>query len=189
MTSQYADEEGEVPHVANAPEHGNGARGFLGKRYAQAVTRPNVTPTEALLLHGTPPYTQDDFMFGRKGPWPQPSPSHPLGQAPAVVHLPFADQVDWQLHIGLRYLATLLLYWPIAAAKTAEHPGLADVDDPTFDRLLTTGIYSKSLTPLSRYVPREGLQQIQEHAPGSKPASPDPRDVFGDLTRDEAASY
>jgi hypothetical protein len=190
VTTQYSNEETDVPRVANMTEHGNGAQGFLGRRYAQAVTRPNVTPTEALLLHGTPPYSQDDFMFGRKGPWPQPSPSHPLGQAPAVVHLPRSEQLDWDLHIGSRYLRTLFWYSPVAAVKTAEHPCLAEIDDTTFDRLLTTGIYTKFLTPLARFALRDGLQQVLERSPAMKePPGPDPRDVFADLMHDDGASY
>src|SRR5262245_24471477 len=118
-------EDAPVPLVPNVADKGNGAQGFLGPKFADAVAQPAVTPTQALLLHGMPPASQKDFLYGRKGPWPQPSPSSPLGQAPAVVHLPFADQIDWQVHIGSRYLATLLFWWPVAAARTAAEPELA----------------------------------------------------------------
>jgi hypothetical protein len=127
----------------------NGSPGYLGPGVVERAIAEGPTPTEELLIDGTPPYGQDDFLFGRKGPWPQPSPSHPLGQAPAVVHLPTCDQIDWELRIGLRYTATLAFWWPAAVAKTIAAPCIADVTDKRFDELLTTGIYTKFLTPTS----------------------------------------
>jgi hypothetical protein len=179
----------QVPRIPNVPGPGNGALGFLGAKYESAVVQPTVTPTEALLLHGTPPASQDDFLFGRKGPWPQPSPSHPLGQAPAVVHLPFVDQLDWQLNIGLRYMATLLFWWPVAAAKTAEAPSIPEVSDDEFDRLMTTGIYSKFLTPFSFTAAPSGPAQVirsgpsisTEESAGLSEDPTDPRHIFRDL--------
>ncbi|APR79194.1 Hypothetical protein A7982_04541 [Minicystis rosea] len=174
----------KVPLIPNIKARGNGALGYLGERFARSVARAVVTPTEALLLHGTPPASQEDYLFGRKGPWPQPSPSHPLGQAPAVVHLPFSYKLDWQLNIGMRYLATLMFWWPVAAAKTAETPALAEVPDDEFDRLMTTGIYSKFLTPFSFTDEPAGPEQVVsqgpvDNAPDSSTGDVlDPRKVF-----------
>ena len=28
------------------------------------------------------------YLYDRKGPWPQPNPAHPFGEAPAVIHIP-----------------------------------------------------------------------------------------------------
>lgn len=166
----------DVPCVPNVPDAGNGALGFLGPQFDAAVLEPTVTPTEALLLHGMPPASQKDFLYGRKGPWPQPSPSHPLGQAPAVVHLPLRDRIDWNANIGVRYLATLFLWWPMAVAKTAEEPSLPEVSDAELDRLLTTGIYSKFLTPFSATSPLPPQVAFRpDHAPA------DPRVIFRDV--------
>ena len=30
----------------------------------------------------------EDFLYDRRGPWPQPSPNHPFGEAPGVLHIP-----------------------------------------------------------------------------------------------------
>ena len=35
-----------------------------------------------------PEQRPDQFLYGRQGPWPQPSPAHPLGEAPAVIAVP-----------------------------------------------------------------------------------------------------
>ena len=50
------------------------------------ITRKN---TESTSFRDVPALTQalpkEDYLYQRKGPWPQPSPEHPLGEAPAVV--------------------------------------------------------------------------------------------------------
>lgn len=35
-----------------------------------------------------------DFLYGRKGPWPQPCPDHPYDESPAVIHLPLIEWID-----------------------------------------------------------------------------------------------
>ncbi|MBN4050356.1 hypothetical protein JYT28_01220, partial [Desulfobulbus sp. AH-315-M07] len=92
-------------------------------------------------------YTQKDFLYERKGPWPQPSPDHPLGEAPAVLHLPKQEKRDWNSHIGSRYFFTLLTYWPVALRYALKNRTLPAVDDTEFSRLMTTSIYSRLLCP------------------------------------------
>ena len=97
-----------------------------------------------------PPFAHEnpkDFLYQRKGPWPQPSPGHPMGVAPAVLHLPEAETEDWNAHIGSRYLWTLLTYWPQAAAYALTHPGVSPVDDAAFTHLLCDGVLSRFLDP------------------------------------------
>ncbi|WP_127717176.1 hypothetical protein [Halobacteriovorax sp. HLS] len=90
-------------------------------------------------------YHQNDFMYSRKGPWPQPSPVHPWGESPAVVHVPFREVVDWWIWIGSRYVATLGLS-PYYLLKGFLFPGLKEVSDEKFQDLLNYSMMSKFLT-------------------------------------------
>lgn len=77
-----------------------------------------------------------DFLYDRKGPWPQPCPAHPFGEAPAVLHLPFSEKIDWWTHIGFRYMYTLP-YSIFAYAYGALNPGLKEVTDIDFNTMLS----------------------------------------------------
>lgn len=83
-----------------------------------------------------------DFLYRRKGPWPQPSPAHPFGEAPAVIHLPFRESVDWWFHIGSRYLFTLS-YTPVAYLRGLLDPGLSVVSDEEFLSYLSCSMMAK----------------------------------------------
>lgn len=86
-----------------------------------------------------------DFYCDRQGPWPQPSPSHPWGEAPAVLHLPLREKLDWWIFIGSRYVATLGLT-PYFLAKGLLSPGLKEVSDSRFNWFLNETMLSKFLT-------------------------------------------
>lgn len=88
----------------------------------------------------------EHFLHGRMGPWPQPSPAHPIGEAPAVIHLPWKEKIDWWMWIGSRYMATLA-YAPIAYLKGIFKPGLAEVSDHEFTMMLQDSMLSKFITP------------------------------------------
>lgn len=90
-------------------------------------------------------YDQKDFMYERKGPWPQPSPTHPWGESPAVIHIPLKETIDWWIWIGLRYMGTLLLS-PYYFLKGCIFPGLKEVSDEKFKDLLNYSMMSKFLT-------------------------------------------
>lgn len=88
-------------------------------------------------------------LFDGKGPWPQPNPQRPDGEAPIVLNIPASEVDDWNRHIGLRYFAQLTTGIPLALREATfgridEYP-----TDAAFDRLMTTGVYSKLLVPLS----------------------------------------
>lgn len=83
-----------------------------------------------------------DFLYRRKGPWPQPSPEHPFGEAPGVIHLPLRETIDWWLHIGSRYLFTLS-YTPIAYFRGLLRPGLSRVSDQEFLNHFTHSMMAK----------------------------------------------
>jgi hypothetical protein len=88
-----------------------------------------------------------DFLHGRMGPWPQPSPAHPIGEAPAVLHLPLGEVIDWWVFIGSRYLTTTLFYTPIAYIKAILHPGLDAVSDAEFLDMLQNSMLAKFICP------------------------------------------
>ncbi|MGK0368125.1 MAG: hypothetical protein ACI9QD_001266, partial [Thermoproteota archaeon] len=88
-----------------------------------------------------------DFLYERMGPWPQPSPAHPHGEAPAVIHLPFGDTVDWWAHIGSRYVSTLLTKTPYALLNSTLHQGLEEVTDADFLDMLVNSLISKFILP------------------------------------------
>ena len=88
-----------------------------------------------------------DFLYQRKGPWPQPAPVHPLGEAPAVLHLPFKEQVEFGLFIGSRYVADIAFYWPIALKFALEHRGLQTVTNEEVGNIVEKSLFSKFLNP------------------------------------------
>ncbi|MEI6275902.1 MAG: hypothetical protein WCP08_07925 [Prolixibacteraceae bacterium] len=88
------------------------------------------------------------YLYDRKGPWPQPSPSHPFGEAPAVVHIPKEERKTWFWNIGLRYIRNTLFYWPTAMVKAFKNPSWEILPDEVFcDQILTTPL-AKFLNPV-----------------------------------------
>lgn len=88
------------------------------------------------------------YLYDRKGPWPQPSPSHPFGEAPAVVHIPKDEQRSWFWNIGFRYIRNVLFYWPKALWKAWQNPTWEMIDDEVFcDQIYTTPL-AKFLNPI-----------------------------------------
>lgn len=90
-------------------------------------------------------YSPNDFMYSRKGPWPQPCPIHPWGESPAVIHIPLRETLDWWVWIGSRYVATLALS-PYYFLKGLLFPGLKKVSNQEFEDLLNYSMMSKFLT-------------------------------------------
>ena len=86
--------------------------------------------------------TPKDFLYNRQGPWPQPCPEHPFGEAAGVIHLPLIEAIDWWWNIGSRYLKTLF-YTPIAYLEGILKPGLEKVSDEEFNRYLTRSMMAK----------------------------------------------
>jgi hypothetical protein len=106
-----------------------------------------------------------DFLYGRMGPWPQPSPAHPLGEAPAVLHIPKKEWIDWWLNIGTRYMITLM-YTPIAYIKGLISPGLKEVSDTEFLNTLTDSMMSKFITPKLDETDKENFAQYLSERDG-----------------------
>ena len=62
----------------------------------------------------------DQFLYSREGPWPQPSPSHPLICADEVLNIPPIETLLFNETIGARYLQSQLAYPPLAAQYAAD---------------------------------------------------------------------
>lgn len=90
-------------------------------------------------------YTQDDYLYRRLGPWPQPSPDHPQGKAPAVVHIPKQEQRRWNRRIGARYVRQLLTKWPVALWRAVKKSRYDELDNDAFEELMLQGIYTRFL--------------------------------------------
>ena len=90
--------------------------------------------------------SEKDYLYERKGPWPQPSPSHPLGEAPAVVHIPKSESRRWFRHIGLRYIWNLFTYWSKALIYTFKNTHLEPVSDSELNDIIGKTAFSKFLS-------------------------------------------
>jgi hypothetical protein len=89
---------------------------------------------------------QEAYLYQRKGPWPQPSPAHPLGEAPSVVHIPAPEAREWQKLIGNRYLWNIVSYWPEALWDTIQKPHMEEVTDSELNHLANQTIFSRPST-------------------------------------------
>lgn len=90
--------------------------------------------------------SEKEYLYQRKGPWPQPSPSHPLGEAPAVIHIPKTEYLRWFRHIGLRYIWNLSSYWINALVYTFKNTHLEPVSDKEFEDIMGKTAFSKFLS-------------------------------------------
>lgn len=87
----------------------------------------------------------ESFLYDRSGPWPQPSANHPLGEVPAVLHLPFSETFNWWMKVGSRYLRDLVVYTPQALWKAFSYGGLKPLSDEEFTNLFFHTCYAKYL--------------------------------------------
>ena len=73
-------------------------------------------------LWSDPDLPADHFLYHRKGPWPQPSPTYPMEQAPEILNIPPEESLLWNQAIGSRYFETLNFYPGRAAANAVARP-------------------------------------------------------------------
>jgi len=88
-----------------------------------------------------------DFLYGRKGPWPQPCPDHPYDESPGVIHLPLKEWIDWWANIGLRFIVLWPTLTPIYFLNGLLNPGLKKVSDDEFHEYLTNTMMARFITP------------------------------------------
>ena len=101
-------------------------------------------------VQAQPPWTNpdlaaDQFLYQRKGPWPQPSPSYPMENAPEILNTPPVETLLWNQAIGSRYFKTLTFYPGGAAANAVAGSQLPIPSDAEFVRMMTNSVYARFL--------------------------------------------
>jgi hypothetical protein len=87
----------------------------------------------------------DQFLYERRGPWPQPSPSYPMEQAPEILNVPPVETLIWRQAIGSRYFQTEISFPGVAAANAVEGGKLEIPSDAEFVRMMTKSVFARSL--------------------------------------------
>ena len=88
-----------------------------------------------------PDLAADQFLYQRKGPWPQPSPSYPMENAPEILNTPPVETLLWNQAIGSRYFKTLTFYPGRAAANAVAGSQLPIPSDAEFVRMMTNSVH------------------------------------------------
>ena len=92
-----------------------------------------------------PDLAADQFLYQRKGPWPQPSPSYPMEHAPEILNIPPVETLLWNQAIGSRYFKTLTFYPGGAAANAVAGSQLPIPSDAEFVRMMTNSVHARCL--------------------------------------------
>lgn len=96
-------------------------------------------------LWNQPDLPADQFLYERRGPWPQPSPSYPMANAPEILNIPPVETMIWTQAIGSRYFQTEIAF-PGAAAANAVAGGQLEIpSDAEFLRMMTNSVFARSL--------------------------------------------
>ena len=98
-------------------------------------------------------------LENRYGPWPQPSPHHPVGESPSVINLQISDWIDWWTNVGIRYLITLLKFPFLFLSSLVNHK-VKKVSDQEIINLLTDGVFSKYLLPLTNEIDKNKFESF-----------------------------
>lgn len=88
-----------------------------------------------------------NYLYGRKGPWPQPCPDHPYDESPGVIHLPLGEWIGWWLKIGFRFMTQWPIFTPIYYIASLFNPGCKKVSDAEFHEYLTNSMMARFITP------------------------------------------
>lgn len=97
----------------------------------------------------------DMFLYGRKGPWPQPSPSHPLKQAAEVLSVPLVESLVWDATVGLRLVKDGAGYPGFAAQLAAQDLTQPIPSDDQFNSYMLNSAYARYKKPISKPVSDE----------------------------------
>jgi hypothetical protein len=95
------------------------------------------------------PDIPDQFLYNRQGPWPQPSPSHPLICADEVLNIPPLEQLLFANTIGQRYLMDQVGYPPVAAAYVRENLNWRGPTTARFEEMMYDTLFTRFTKPLS----------------------------------------
>ncbi len=91
----------------------------------------------------------DQYLYARKGPWPQPSPSHPLKCADEVLNIPPMEELLFNEQIGARYLKEQVGYPPFAGMYSAENENWVGPTDERFGDIMRDTLYTRFKLPLT----------------------------------------
>lgn len=89
----------------------------------------------------------DQFLYARQGPWPQPSPSHPMICADEVLHIPPMEELMFNQTIGARYLKSRVGYAPYAAMYATSVAGWQRVSPERLDEIMLETLYTRFKLP------------------------------------------
>lgn len=88
-----------------------------------------------------------DYLYGRKGPWPQPCPDHPYDESPGVIHIPIREWIDWWSTVGARFVVLWPTLTPWYFLGGLIKPGLKKVSEQEFHEYLTNSMMARFITP------------------------------------------
>lgn len=106
-------------------------------------------PTNFSIETINPDLPPDQFLYGRKGPWPQPSPAHPLKQAAEVLNIPLAESLIWDATIGKRLVEEQIGYAGVASVAAAADLILPIPTDDEFNSYMLNTCYTRYIKPAS----------------------------------------
>ena len=105
------------------------------------------TPKNFPANWSSPDLPPDQFLYGRKGPWPQPSPTHPLKEAAEVLNVPLVETLVWDATVGLRLLKGQAAF-PALAAYDAMFDGMSLIpSDDEFNAMMLNTAYTRYMKP------------------------------------------
>ena len=94
----------------------------------------------------------DQFLYNRKGPWPQPSPSFPLECADEVLHVPPMEELLFSETIGKRYVETQMQFRPAAAKLAAwQVDNWTGIPDADFRKYMTRTVFTRFSKPVDSF--------------------------------------
>ena len=105
-----------------------------------SITR---TPRNLAADSSNPDLPPDMFLYGRKGPWPQPSPAHPLKAAAEVLSVPLVESLIWDVTVGRRLVTNSAGYTGFAAQLTRQDLALPIPSDADFNKYMWNTVYSR----------------------------------------------
>ena len=92
---------------------------------------------------------QSRYLYDQKGPWPQPNPlSYRLFST--VLHLPFAERLQWNVRVGLRYGLQMLFYTPVALFYGLRNPTPRIVTDYELEERFDNTVFNKMIVPFTK---------------------------------------
>jgi hypothetical protein len=95
----------------------------------------------------SPDLPPDQFLYGRKGPWPQPSPSHPLKEAAEVLNVPLMESLIWDATVGKRLLIGQAAFPALAAMDAITDAGSDIPTEEEFINLMLNTVYTRYMKP------------------------------------------